>query len=167
MIQQESTAPQAAVSEDTMTKIGANNNFINLYQLPIYDFKANGAYNTLTLPALGFDGLMSFPFAWEIAALAIANGGLNGVSGTTELDLKWRAYNNTGSYTSIFSTTPKFTPSSTAYDLCFNGDSKTGFTAPVLSKTTFAAKDKVRLDILQTVTGEADFAGIKIFWRPI
>lgn len=167
IIQQEETAPQAAVSESTMTRVGANINFINLRQLDQVDFKLNGPYNLITPPQVHLDGIITFPFAFEISAIAISNGTNNGSSGTTELDVKWQPYDNSSAYSSIFSTTPKFTPSSAPQDLCFNGDSKTGFTAPVLSKTTFASKDKLRVDLLQAISGTVDGAGIKIFWRPI
>ena len=166
IIQQEETAPQAATSESTMTRLGANQNFINLYQLDQVDFKLNGPYNIVTPPQVHLDGIITFPFNFEIVAIAISNGTNNGDSGTTELDVKWQPYDNSTPYASIFTTTPKFTPAAAAQDLCFDGDTKTGFTAPVLSKTLFDAKDKLRVDLLQAISGVVDGAGIKIFWRP-
>ena len=167
-IQQEETAPQAAVSESTMSKVGASNNFNNLFRLPVIEFRVNGPYNLIPLPNIAFDGIRHYPFAWEIGGVAIESGTSNGTSGTLELDIKWQPYDNSAPYVSIFSTTPKFDAATvTANDSCYNGDVKTGFTAPVLAKTQFNAKDKLRMDILQTPSvGDVDACGLVIFIKP-
>lgn len=165
IIQLEETAPQAAVSEAMMTRVGATLNHVNTRQLDQCEFNLNGAYNILT-PNYHVDGIITFPFAFEITHFAIFNASANGSSGTTELDVKWAADGST-TWASICSVTPKFTPSAAAMDVCWVGQTKTGFTAPVMSKTTFAARDKLRIDLMSAVAGTVDGCGIKIFWRPI
>lgn len=165
IMQQEETAAQAAVSESTMSRMGAVANFISLYQAPIIEFCINGPFNLQAVPNLNIDKIRSFLFDFELVGVMMSAGGSNGSSGTCELDIKWAAYNS-NTFVSIFSTTPKFTPAAPAYDTIHDGDTKTGFTAPVLAKTQFDAKDKLRLDILQAPSGTVDGAGITLFWRP-
>lgn len=165
LIQQEETKFRAAVSESTLSRVGATSNFINLYQLDTVDFKANGAYNLGPLPNNQFDGIVTFPFAFEVLYAAIFTGPTTASGGTTELDIKWKPYSS-GSYASIFSTTPKFTSAAAASDAVYNGSSKTGFVAPVLSKTQFDAWDLLRFDIVTAVTGTQKGCGLKLFWRP-
>ena len=165
LIQQEETKFRAAVSESTLSRVGATSNFINLYQLDTIDFKVNGPYNVSVLPNIQFDGLVSFPFKFEVLYAAIYTGPTTASSGTTELDIKWKPYAS-GAYASIYSTTPKFNATAAASDLVYNGSSKTGFTVPVLSKTQFDAWDLLRFDILQGVVGNQEGCGLKLFWRP-
>lgn len=164
-IQQEETKFRAAVSESTLSRVGATTNFINERQLDTIDFKINGPYHLGPTPNLQFDGIISFPFNFEIVFAVIYTGSIVASGGTTELDIKWKPYAS-GSYASIFSTTPKFDSSAGASETVYNGDTKTGFTPPVLSKTTFDAKDQLKLDIITAVTGNQDGCGLKIFWRP-
>jgi hypothetical protein len=165
MIQVEETQYAAAVSSSVAQRIGSSINFINSYQLDTIDFKVNGPYNLGPLPNLQFDGIVTFPFAFEIVNAFIYTGPTVASGGTTELDIKWKPYAS-GSYSSIFTTTPKFNSSAAASDGIHDGSTKTGFTAPVLSTTQFAAWDLLKLDILQAVTGTQAGCGIKLFWRP-
>ncbi len=164
-IQAEEVRYKAAVSESTNTRLGAAINFINYYQAKVWQFNLNGAYNNVTTPNLQVDGILSFPFAWEIVDLYIYAGNAVGSGGTTELDLKWATGAGT-SYSSIFSTTPKFTSSASANQTCWVGESKTGFTTPVLNKTQFDAKDKLRIDLLQAMSGTVEGCGVAVVYRP-
>ena len=165
LIQQEETKFRAAVAESTLSRVGATTNFINEFQLDTIDFKVNGPYNRGSMPKLQFDGLVTFPFNFEILYAAIFTGSSVASGGTTELDVKWKPYAS-GAYASIFSTTPKFNSSAAASDSVYNGSSKTGFTPAVFSKTTFDAWDMLKFDILQAVSGDQSGCGLKLFWRP-
>lgn len=164
-IQTEETTAQAATSESVFTRVGATNNFLAERELDQKDFNLNGLYNIIMINS-DCDGKITYPYPFEIVTLGIYNGSINGSSGLTELDVKWKPQNS-GAFSSIFTTTPKFTSAAAADSSCFVGQSVAGFTAPVLLKTTFAAYDQLRIDILQTVVGTVDYAGIKIFSRPI
>jgi hypothetical protein len=165
LIQQPSTAPQAAVSEDTMSKIGASINHAVTNIVMIQRCVIQGPYNLFAPPNETIDGIFSYPFNFSIIDLILSSGPFNGTSGTLELDIKWRPQ-NTGSWTSIFSTTPKFDASlvgdKTSIAL---GQTVTGMTAPVLSKTDFDAYDQLRFDILQVPSGYANSATLESFWR--
>lgn len=164
-IQQEETKFRAAVSESTLSRVGAGINFINNYQANLREFMINGPYHITTFPHLGAEALIRFPFPWEIVDLYICTGNVTSGSGTTELDVKWKPFNS-GAYGTIFSTTPKFTSSAATFETVGIGQTKTGFTAPVLSKTTFAAYDQLRLDIISAVS-QGEGTGIGIVFRPI
>ncbi len=165
LIQQEETKFRAAVSESTLSRVGATTNFINLRQFDTIDFKVNGRYNRGPIPNLQFDGIVSFPFPFEVVYAMIYTGPTVATGGITELDLKWKPYAS-GAYASIFSTTPKFDQNAAASDAIYNGSTKTGFVAPVLSKTQFDAWDLIRFDILSSVAGPQEGCGLKLFWRP-
>lgn len=164
IIQVEETQEGAATAESMFMRLGGTNNFISERQLDQMDFKVNGPYN-LFVPNFQVDGLITFPFPWELVFVAIESGFLNGSSGLTEVDVKWKPQGS-GSYVSIFSTTPKFDSSAGAGELCANGQSATGFTAPVLAKTQFDPWDILRCDLLQALVGDVDYFGLKLFWRP-
>jgi hypothetical protein len=163
----EDVSRRASISEDFSSKIGASINFINRRQFDTIDFKISGPYNLVaTLPNVQVDGLVTFPFAFEVYEAIIYTNNVAATGGTTELDLKWKP-ESSGSYASIFSTTPKFTNAAAVGAICRSlGSAVTGFTKPVLSKTLFDAYDLIRLDILQTVTGPQQGCGLKLFWRP-
>lgn len=164
-IQQEETAPQAACSEGMFTRVGGAINFINNRQFDTIDFKINGPYNLSDMPQLQFDGLVTFPFAFEVVYASIYTGPVAASGGTTQLDVKWKP-RGSGSYATIFGTKPAFTNAAGVSDLCSNGQSLTGFTAPTLVKTNFDAWDLLKLDILSAVTGDQEGCGLKLFWRP-
>jgi len=164
MIQQEETKPQAAVTESVMSRVGAGINFINVRHLYIKEFCLNGKYNIIN-PNLSLDGFLTYPFAFEIIDVVVKIGELNGSGGTTELDLKWKPFSS-GTYQSIFSTTPKWTSAAVPDSAVKLGTSVTGFTTPVLSKTTFDAYDLIKLDQLQAQTGDVFSYYVTLFIRP-
>lgn len=147
-----------------MSRVGATANFINLYQANMREFMINGPYGTIATPNLGVDGIVKFPFNWELIDIYIYSGEITSGSGTTEIDIKWKPFAS-GSYASIFSTTPKFTSSAAVFETCGLGQTKTGFTAPVLSRTNFDANDQLRIDLMSAInTGVG--CGIGITFRP-
>lgn len=165
IMQAEEVRYRGAIAESLLTRMGAVMNFISKRQHDKRDLFANGRYNIMSIyPQLGVDGLVVFEFPVEIINLYIWNG-VSGVSGTTELDIKWKPQAS-GSYASVFSTTPKIAPAAASFQVAGVGDSITGFTAPVLSKTLFNAKDVLRMDILQVMTGNVEGCGIIIHYRP-
>lgn len=161
LIQQEETAFKAGVAESLMSRVGATANFINLYQAQKWEWKINGEYSG---SLFGADGVLRFPFNWEIVDCYIFCGLSAGSSGTTELDLKWKPFSS-GGYASLFSTTPKFSAGAANSETCGIGQSKSFFTAPVLSKTQFDAYDQVRMDLITSAVG-AISCGISIDFRP-
>jgi hypothetical protein len=162
-IQQEETAYRAAVSEATLTRVGASINFINAYQANLREFMINGSYGGAS-NFLGVDGLVRFPYNWELLDVYIYTMSSTSGTGTTELDIKWKPFSS-GSYSSIFTTTPKFTSSASTFETCGVGQTKTGFTAPVLSKTLFDANDQLRIDLIQSVLSGVG-TGLGIVFRP-
>lgn len=165
MIQQEETATQAAVSESTMSRVGAGINFINTRHYYNHDFNLNGFYAIVPVQN-GIDGFLTYPFAFEILDVVLKTGDNPGLTGTTEVDLKWAPINS-NVYQSIFSTTPKYTPAAGAHMTWKTGSTVVGTTAPVLNKTTFAAFDIIRLDLLQKIDNTVDSLYVKVFIRPI
>lgn len=166
IIQQEQTQPQAALSEDTMSKIGASVNFILHRLMATKRLVLNGSYNSAPVPNVLIDGVFTYPYAFSLIDVVLSSGLNNGTSGTLELDIKWRAQ-NTGAWTSIFTTTPKF-DAATVGTATSNGigQSASGHTAAVLAKTNFDAYDQIRFEILQVPTGLVDSATLETFWRP-
>lgn len=165
MIQQEETKPQAAVTESVMSRVGAGINFINLRHLYIKEFCVNGKYNIIPVnPSI--DGFLTYPFNFEIVDIVVKLGSATGVSGTTEIDLKWKP-EASGSFQSIFTTTPKWTSSAPADSSVRLGVSRTGFTTPVLAKSTFNAYDLIKLDQLQAMDGSVNSYFMTLFIRPI
>lgn len=164
-IQQEDVAYKAAVSEATGTKVGQSINFINARQHSEKQFFINGIYNTLTLPIAFVDGQAFFQYDAEIIDvwmfLQVA-----GSSGTTELDLKWTNDPTNGSYSSIFTTTPKIQSAAGSFVFIHVGSAIANTTAPVLSKTQFAAGDSIRCDLIQAQAGSPESCGIVIHYRP-
>jgi hypothetical protein len=164
LIQQEETKFRAAVSESTLSRVGATSNFINLYQANMREFMLNGKYGSQPTPNLGVDGIVKFPFDWELVDVYIYSGESTSGTGITELDLKWKPFAS-GAYATIFSTTPKFTSAASAFETVGIGQSKPGFTTPVLSVTTFNAHDQIRIDLLSAIN-TAIGCGIGITFRP-
>lgn len=165
MIQLEETRPQAALTEAVQTRMGAATNFINKRHYYIKEFCINGQYSLIN-PNLNIDGGFTYPWPFEIVDIIIKLGDTVGTGGLTELDLKWRP-ENTGSFASIFSTTPKWNSTASAGNQSRLGNAPTGFTQHVLSKTTFAAYDQIRLDQLQAITTNGFSYSVTIFTRPI
>jgi len=166
LIQIEETRSKAAVSESTMTRMGAMNNFLALKECSQHDMNLNNAYNIIATPNLAIDGFLTFPFNFEIVEAYIFSGSSTGSGGTTNLDVKWKPQAS-GSYASIFSTTPKFAGGTApAFGSANTTFADTGFTSPVLSKTQFNANDILRFDLLGAATGDVNGAYLKLFIRP-
>lgn len=165
IIQLEETRPQSAITESVQTRIGAATNFINTRHYYVKEFCVNGAYSYIN-PNLNVDGGFTYPWAFEIVEIVVKLGDVVGTGGLTELDLKWRP-ENTGAFASIFTTTPKWDQNASAGDQSRLGNAPTGFTQHVLSKTTFAAYDQIRLDQLQAITTNGYTYSVTIYTRPI
>lgn len=167
MIQNEETAPQAAVSESTMTRVGAAINFINTKQDKQFYFGAGGAFSNLSTPYTDLGAQEVFNVDSEITNLGVRFGEA-GSAGTTEFDIKWRPADDSAAWASIFSTTPKVAntaPNNSVFDANAVSPLPSGCTAPVLSKTVFDAGDKLRCDLITTATGARDNIMI-ITFRP-
>lgn len=163
-IQEEETKPRASVSTAMLSRMGSSHNFLLDTTEFCVSYNLNGDYNYFPLPNVHEDGLLSFRKAFEIVDVQLEVGELRGSSGTAEFDLKW-ASELSNSFVSIFSTTPKHTPSAPAYGVVRTGVSRSGFTTPVLSKTQFDAFDRIRCDVLQAVSGDTSGAWLKVFFR--
>lgn len=153
----------AAGTESLMLRFGAMMNFLNLRHIEVRGLFINGVYNAI-VPNLDIDGGIIFEYPVEIVNVYIKNRAA-GSSGTTELDLKWKPQGS-GTWTSIFTTTPKITSTAAAYEMCGVGQVATGFTAPVLAKTQFDAHDMLRLDLVQAMAGLPTGCAIIIHYRP-
>lgn len=155
----------SAVSEELIQRIAASINFINERQYEVRDFIANGQYNAVgSFPIIANDGLSFFLFDVEIidvwAWVQFAGSG-----GTTELDLKYTTAPG-GSFTSLFSTTPKLTAGAGNYAYIHLGAVLAGATAPVLATSSINAGWAFRLDILQAQSGTVNGAGLQVHYRP-
>lgn len=174
-IQVEEVQYSAAVSESTFNKIGGAINFINNKQYKHFEFgfikaissSGSPTYNVFTAP-LDISDLETFPHAAEIIGITFQHN-TSGSSGTTELDIRWAA-SNSGTFASIFSTTPKVT-SAAATDVQFdtfgNATTPSGCTVPVLSKTTFAAGDVLKCRAVSIQGGFPNGFTMRIYFRPI
>jgi len=166
MIQAEETSPQAGITQGMLSRVGQSINHINKRQFDCHHFNLNGFYNIADLPFSVVDGYISYPYAFEIAEVLIFSGPVIGTSGVTELDIKWKPQSS-GSFASIFSTTPKINSTAQPMTQASIGYQPSGFTSPILSKTTFAAYDYLRIDLLQTMAGDPEGVYVKVFTRPI
>jgi hypothetical protein len=164
-IQIEETKDQAAVSQSTASRIGQAVNFINTKHDYQHDWHINGPYNTTVAPKNGIDGLITYPHNFELTDVMLIVGEFNGTSGVTEIDIKWRPENG-GVWTSVFTTTPKFTYLAAPFHTVRSGLVVANMTAPVLLKTVFDAHDQLRLDIIQQVDGTHEGLFAKAFLRP-
>lgn len=159
----------ASVSEATWRKIAGMINFIGHRTHQEKTFPVNGNYSLLPLasyPIEAIDGLVFFEFDAEIFNVWVYNIKA-GTSGITELDLKVKP-KGSGSFTSIFSTTPKIAPSAGDEAWFEIGDVATGITAPVLNGgTPFNVNrgDAIRLDLIQGMAA-GEHCGVVIHFRP-
>ena len=183
-VQIEEVQYKAAVSEATFQKLGASVNFINYYQYKHFEFgfikaisnSGNPTYNTFTAPLVISD-VEPFPTAAQIMAITLQHN-TAGSGGTSELDIQW-ATQNSNTWNSIFSTTPKATsaaPTDAQWDSIYNdatasfssvATTPAGCTVPVFSKTTFAAGDRLRCRAVTLQTGTPNGFTMRIYWRPI
>lgn len=168
MIQVEETSPQAAVSESVMTRVGAAINFINTSQNKQFFFGCGGAYSNLSTPYLDIGIQEVFNDPSEIINVG-GRFGETGSSGTSTFDIQWRPKDDSSAWASIFSTKPSVSNTATndgVFDANAVSPLPSGCTAPVLSKTTFAAGDKLRCNIDSAATGSSDFF-LTVTFRPI
>ncbi len=169
-IQTEEARFRSATSESVAQKLGGSINFINKYQNETKRFEINGKYGLLTLPFAAVDGI----------DVTLTNTAIYGVSmyvrqagsgGTTELDLKYATVSG-GSWTSMFSTTPKIQSAAGDYVWIYQNlitstsSALSSTTAPVISVTSLTANYSIRADIIQAQTGDARGCGITIYYAP-
>lgn len=158
----------ASVSEATWRKIAGMINFLGHRTHQEKNFQVNGNYGSLQglYPINAIDGLAFFEYDAEIFNVWVYNI-VAGTAGITELDLKVKPKIG-GSFTSIFSTTPKIVPSA-GNDVFFEiGDIVTGVTAPVLNggvPLNVNRGDAIRLDLISAMEG-AEHCGVVIHFRP-
>lgn len=169
-IQVEEVTYRASVSEFTANAIGGAINFINNKQYDTHRFQLNGDY-PLGSGSTGTDGAYVFLFNAEIIAVSIYHG-TQGLSGTTTLDIHWLSGGSTDEGT-IFSTKPSIDTTAvdgsySLYDAANATDIvlPTGFTSPVLSKTSFLQGEAIRFDLDAAMSGAKD-VNITIQFRPI
>lgn len=182
-LQAEEVAYRSSVSEATLSRVGSSVNFINYYQYKHFEFGylkalSNGGsptYNQYTPPATISDN-EAFPSNCQIVGILLQHN-TSGSGGTSELDIQWSTQNS-GSWATIFSTTPKATssaPSDSQWDTTLDNTTNTfasiattpaGCTVPVLSKTTFNAGDRLRCRAVSHQTGTPNGFTMRIFYRP-
>jgi hypothetical protein len=162
-------AYRRAVSESILTKVGAQNNFVNTYQTDIKEWKLNGAYSVATGITF-FDGVASFFFNTQIVGINFYNG-QSGTSGTTEFDVIWKDVSGVDQG-SIFSTTPKINSTSSNETIAFlnlttlTDITPTGVTQAVFAKTSFLEGESVYLKLNGTMIS-AQNCGLTLFYKPI
>lgn len=164
-IQTEEVRFRAAVSESVGNRLGGTLNFINNFQ---YDTKAwfvNGKTYNLTTPFTAIDGLFQSAFNIEVIRVFMYVRQAGG-AGTTEFDIEY-ATTPGGSWSTIFSTTPKINFAAGDFSWCNTGSSFANTTAPVLSVTTFNQGTVFRCNVPQSQTLDARGAGVEIFYRPV
>ncbi len=171
-IQIEETQYKAAVSESTMSRVGASINFVNKRQHDTKQFFINGKYYVGGASQTGVDGAYMFLFDAEITGIAMFNL-IAGASGTTTLDIVRYTASNTGG-SSIFATKPSITY--TAGNNAYVGvaltpsytilENPSGTTAPTMALTTASAGDLIKMNVTSVQTG-GENAGIVIYFRPI
>lgn len=172
IIQQEETKYRAAVSEATLSRVGAVTNFISKRQYDSRGFFLNGPYDTAA-GSTGVDGAWGILFDIEIVGIMMFNLVTGGVPGTwTQLDIRRWTATNTGN-TSIFSTKPRLSGSvpNNAYiflDLLNNTTLESpilGATLPVMATTQLNAGDMLTMNLDTAMTGGQN-CGILIYYRP-
>lgn len=175
-IQVEEVQYESSVSEGTFTRIGSSINFINAYQNKFFEFgflkvisaTGNPTYNTFTPSNTVISDFESFERASEIVGILLEHN-TSGSSGTTTLKIEWSA-SNSGTWASIFSTNASVTssaPSDAQFDTYGNATTPTGCTVPVLSKSTFAAGDRLRCVCTAVQGGTPNGFMMRILYRPI
>jgi hypothetical protein len=169
-IQAEETDYRSAVSEGTMTRMGAAVNFINTRQYDTHAFHLNGLYKK-GVSVVGSDGIFPVLFDMEIVGITMWNR-RNGTSGNTTLDVQWLSAPGVNEGT-IFSAKPSFNNNvgNSAYMIKdFLSDTVVvepalGATDPVLSKSQFDAGDALLLVIDSAMVGAED-CSLLIHFRP-
>lgn len=130
------------------------------------EFKLNGNYARLA-GTNNLDGLCFFTYDADIINLW-AYIKTPGSSGTTELDVK-KCNAPGGSFTSLFTTTPKFasTAGTDAYvDTLGTVSAGTGVTRPVFQTSLVVAGGALRFDLITSMAGTPADCGVIIQFRP-
>lgn len=166
-VQTESTTTRNPVSENLIQTIGGSVNFLISTQRDSLDWCLNGTV-TLFSGKTAVDGLKLVPNdqLWTIVDVSMSIGGVIGVAGQTEFDIKVAA-NNSNAFTSIFTTTPYANTSADTYSCVNTGTSPTGWRTPVLTTNPLNLNpgDKLRLDVISTMTGNSGPYSIQIYYR--
>ena len=160
----------SSVSEATWRKIAGMINFLGHRAHQEKVFPINGQYGMLQglYPINAIDGYAFFEFDAEIFNVWVYSI-TPGSSGTTELDLKVKP-KGSGSFTSIFTTTPKIDSTAPAETWFEVGDTGTGIVAPVLNDggsgvVNVNQGDAIRLDLISAMPS-AEHCGVVIHFRP-
>ena len=171
-IQQEETAYRAAVSEATLSRVGAGINFVNTRQYDSRGFFLNGPYSTIGGAQTGVDGAWALLFDVELVGVLMFNL-VSGSSGTTTLDIRrFTASNTPSSGSSIFSTKPAINSTSPNNAYVFRDvlnsetlESATGATVPVVSTVNLNRGDLLTLNLDASMSG-AENCGVVLYYRP-
>lgn len=167
-IQIESSQTRDPVGESLVQALGGDVNILLLSETYSHTWKMNGPIKQFN-GQLGVDGIFSFRkgYTYEIIDV-IMYGETMGASGTVEIDLKYSTFPS-GTWTSIFSTTPKITSSAAAYTTIGVGDTVSGATAPILTSApnplAMSAKTRIRMDIISMQAGTPKDFGIEIIYQ--
>lgn len=174
LIHSEETKFDAATSEATFTRIGANQNFISKRQYDSKIWTANGKYSQAIGVTVGLDGNFPVLFKMEIIGLHIYNN-VAGSSGRTRFDL-FRQSVSGGSRTSLFSVSPAILFSAGDYGFSIFGYDPVvsyGAISPNIIVPVFApngrilnAGEQISCDMTETQIGGKN-AGIELMVRPI
>lgn len=170
-IQSEEVAYKSAVSEATLTRVGASQNFINYYQHDSKQFSFNGRYYGKGAPQLNIDGAFPILFDCELTGVCLYNM-VAGSAGSLQVDVRRYTATNTGG-TTIFTTKPAiaYTVGNNSYVFSRFGTSAAtlenpaGTTEAVLSVTNLNAGDMLVVDITAVQTG-GENGGLVLFHRP-
>lgn len=173
---------RAAVSEFIAQAMAGSVNFINYFQHSEKQFFLNGDYSVVATPQTGVDGLAVFEFDAQIIDVWMFNL-VAGSAGTTELDIKLATASG-GSFSSIFTTTPKiaFNAGNNAWVGAVNPSiigplynpspaysPPAHTTQPVLDGSitnAIPAWSAIRCDLISTQTNPEN-CGILVHYRPI
>lgn len=156
---------RSGVSESTWFKIGGVINFIVTKNHQEKQFFLNGKYSLLAMPQNKVDGLTIFEYDATIINAWLFNI-VAGSSGVTEIDCRIKPQNS-GSYTSIFSTRPQIAAAAGNDAWIGVGQSFANMTAPVLSASPLNvnAGDGLVVDLIQAQAGGQN-CGLLIHYRP-
>jgi len=133
-------------------------------QIEEHIFKANGAYSLFS-GKLAVDQIWVVPYNLTIIDAVISHG-IAGITGTTEIDIKY-ATTPGGTWTSIFTVTPKIGTTASNYAWCGIGQTVTGFTAGTLSASPFLITQgwALRMDVITTMSGGNRDVALKLKLR--
>lgn len=149
-VQTESVKTRKPVSENVLQTIGGALNFQTSTNIFQHTWKVNGQYAGYA-NLLGVDNAFIIPVNAQIFQVRFFIE-TPGASGTTEMDIKY-ASTSGGSFTSIFTTTPKAISTTPAFSYIEIGGTVTGMTAPVLTTNPFLVVKGgiLRADLIQSM----------------